>query len=93
MNYSVPADAKPLKCPSCGAPVAPKPDEIAVKCEYWGNGVIVGTPSSPSPPPTTIIVETRRRHMHPRRLRRLLESAGFASREEESSTEGIDSER
>ncbi len=32
-----------LKCPSCGAPIAPKFGEMVITCEYCGNTVTLGT--------------------------------------------------
>ena len=31
-----------LKCPSCGAPIAPKFGEMVITCEYCGNAVTLG---------------------------------------------------
>lgn len=35
--------ASSLKCPSCGAPIAPKFGEMVISCEYCGNAVTLGT--------------------------------------------------
>ena len=37
-----PAGATSLKCPSCGAPIAPKFGEMVITCEYCGGGVTLG---------------------------------------------------
>ena len=37
-----PAGASSLKCPSCGAPIAPKFGEMVITCEYCGSGVTLG---------------------------------------------------
>jgi len=37
-----PAGASLLKCPSCGAPIAPKFGEMVITCEYCGSGVTLG---------------------------------------------------
>lgn len=37
------SDAKELKCPSCGAPIAPKFGEMVVTCEYCGTSVWLGS--------------------------------------------------
>jgi len=74
MSYRALPIQSPLRCPSCGAPVGLKPGDTVARCAYCGNTATVGVRSPPSPPPT-IIVETRRRHVHPRRLRHLLEAA------------------
>jgi Double zinc ribbon len=37
-----PMDAKSLKCPSCGAPIAPKFGEMVITCEYCGSSVSLG---------------------------------------------------
>jgi len=37
-----PAGATALKCPSCGAPIAPKFGEMIITCEYCGTGVALG---------------------------------------------------
>ncbi len=34
-----PAGAKEIKCPSCGAPIAPKFGEMVITCEYCGSSV------------------------------------------------------
>ena len=36
------AGATSLKCPSCGAPIAPKFGELVITCEYCGSGVSLG---------------------------------------------------
>jgi len=36
------AGATSLKCPSCGAPIAPKFGEMVITCEYCGSGVSLG---------------------------------------------------
>ncbi len=36
------ADATSLKCPSCGAPIAPKFGEMIITCEYCGSSVTLG---------------------------------------------------
>ena len=38
-----PSGVASLKCPSCGAPIAPKFGEMVITCEYCGNGVTLGT--------------------------------------------------
>ena len=38
-----PAGATALKCPSCGAPLAPKFGEMIITCEYCGTGVALGS--------------------------------------------------
>lgn len=38
-----PSGAESLKCPSCGAPIAPKFGEMVITCEYCGNTVTLGT--------------------------------------------------
>jgi hypothetical protein len=38
-----PSGATSLKCPSCGAPIAPKFGEMVISCEYCGNAVTLGT--------------------------------------------------
>ncbi len=37
-----PAGIKELKCPSCGAPLHPLPDEMTVTCEYCGTTIVLG---------------------------------------------------
>lgn len=37
-----PAGATALKCPSCGAPIAPKFGEMVITCEYCGTGITLG---------------------------------------------------
>jgi ribosomal protein L37AE/L43A len=37
-----PSNAQSLKCPSCGAPVAPKFGEMIITCEYCGTSVTLG---------------------------------------------------
>jgi len=32
-----------MKCPNCGAPIAPKFGEMVITCEYCGSGVTLGT--------------------------------------------------
>ena len=83
MSSQASADAKPLKCPSCGAPLAFKPGDTVVRCGYCWNRVRVGNPPPPPPPrvPPTVIIETRRWHIRPRRLRRIMESAEVVTRE------------
>src|SRR5487761_1541386 len=38
-----PSGATQLKCPSCGAPIAPKFGEMIITCEYCGSSVTLGT--------------------------------------------------
>ena len=38
-----PSGATSLKCPSCGAPIAPKFGEMVITCEYCGSGVTLGS--------------------------------------------------
>jgi DNA-directed RNA polymerase subunit RPC12/RpoP len=38
-----PSNAQSLKCPSCGAPIAPKFGEMIITCEYCGSSVTLGT--------------------------------------------------
>jgi len=83
--------AKPLKCPSCGAPLFPKAGALVVECDYCGSRITIGTRPPPPPSPTTIIIETRHRHVHRHRLRRLFESAWNAG-ETVNSVEGMDHE-
>jgi hypothetical protein len=37
-----PAGATALKCPSCGAPIAPKFGEMVITCEYCGTSITLG---------------------------------------------------
>jgi hypothetical protein len=37
-----PSGATSLKCPNCGAPIAPKFGEMVITCEYCGSGVTLG---------------------------------------------------
>lgn len=37
-----PAGANSLKCPTCGAPIAPKFGEMVITCEYCGSGITLG---------------------------------------------------
>ena len=37
-----PMGATSLKCPNCGAPIAPKFGEMVITCEYCGSGVTLG---------------------------------------------------
>ncbi len=37
-----PAGVTSLKCPSCGAPIAPKFGEMVITCEYCGSAVTLG---------------------------------------------------
>ena len=37
-----PMNATSLKCPNCGAPIAPKFGEMVITCEYCGSGVTLG---------------------------------------------------
>lgn len=37
-----PGNATALKCPSCGAPIAPKFGEMVITCQYCGSGVTLG---------------------------------------------------
>jgi hypothetical protein len=41
-NVLASAGATSLKCPSCGAPIAPKFGEMVITCEYCGSGVSLG---------------------------------------------------
>jgi len=41
-NVIAPMGATSLKCPSCGAPIAPKFGEMVITCEYCGSGVTLG---------------------------------------------------
>ena len=38
-----PTGATQLKCPSCGAPIAPKFGEMIITCEYCGSSVTLGS--------------------------------------------------
>src|SRR5487761_331979 len=38
-----PSSATSLKCPSCGAPIAPKFGEMIITCEYCGSSVTLGS--------------------------------------------------
>src|SRR5216117_2976791 len=38
-----PSNAQSLKCPSCGAPIAPKFGEMIITCEYCGSSVTLGS--------------------------------------------------
>jgi len=38
-----PSGVASLKCPSCGAPIAPKFGEMVITCEYCGTGVTLGS--------------------------------------------------
>jgi ribosomal protein L37AE/L43A len=38
-----PANAQSLKCPSCGAPIAPRFGEMIITCEYCGGSITLGT--------------------------------------------------
>ncbi len=38
-----PSNAQSLKCPSCGAPIAPKFGEMIITCEYCGSSITLGT--------------------------------------------------
>ena len=38
-----PSGVTSLKCPSCGAPIAPKLGEMVITCEYCGSAVTLGT--------------------------------------------------
>jgi hypothetical protein len=37
-----PSGATSMKCPNCGAPIAPKFGEMVITCEYCGSGVTLG---------------------------------------------------
>ena len=37
-----PSSAASLKCPSCGAPIAPKFGEMIITCEYCGSSITLG---------------------------------------------------
>jgi DNA-directed RNA polymerase subunit RPC12/RpoP len=38
-----PSSAQSLKCPSCGAPIAPKFGEMVITCEYCGSSITLGS--------------------------------------------------
>jgi DNA-directed RNA polymerase subunit RPC12/RpoP len=38
-----PSNAQSLKCPSCGAPIAPKFGEMVITCEYCGSSITLGS--------------------------------------------------
>jgi DNA-directed RNA polymerase subunit RPC12/RpoP len=38
-----PSTAQSLKCPSCGAPIAPKFGEMVITCEYCGSSITLGS--------------------------------------------------
>jgi len=38
-----PSGVTSMKCPNCGAPIAPKFGEMVITCEYCGSGVSLGT--------------------------------------------------
>jgi DNA-directed RNA polymerase subunit RPC12/RpoP len=38
-----PSGVASLKCPSCGAPIAPKFGEMVISCEYCGSAITLGT--------------------------------------------------
>src|SRR3989454_12024778 len=38
-----PSNAQSLKCPSCGAPIAPKFGEMIITCEYCGSSMTLGS--------------------------------------------------
>ncbi len=38
-----PSGVVALKCPSCGAPIAPRFGEMIITCEYCGNGITLGS--------------------------------------------------
>ena len=38
-----PSGVTSLKCPSCGAPIAPKFGEMVISCEYCGSAITLGT--------------------------------------------------
>ena len=38
-----PSTAASLKCPSCGAPIAPKFGEMIITCEYCGSSITLGS--------------------------------------------------
>jgi DNA-directed RNA polymerase subunit RPC12/RpoP len=38
-----PSNAQSLKCPSCGAPIAPKFGEMIITCEYCGSSITLGS--------------------------------------------------
>ena len=37
------SNAQSLKCPSCGAPIAPKFGEMIITCEYCGSSITLGS--------------------------------------------------
>src|SRR5438309_11151684 len=37
------SNAQSLKCPSCGAPIAPKYGEMIISCEYCGRSITQGS--------------------------------------------------
>ena len=37
-----PQGATSIKCPNCGAPIAPKFGEMVITCEYCGSGITLG---------------------------------------------------
>src|SRR5690348_976063 len=38
-----PSSVQSLKCPSCGAPIAPKFGEMVITCEYCGSSITLGS--------------------------------------------------
>src|SRR2546426_9316436 len=42
-----PSNAQSLKCPSCGAPIAPKFGEMIITCEYCGSSITLGSAGAP----------------------------------------------
>lgn len=38
-----PSGVTSIRCPNCGAPIAPKFGEMVITCEYCGSGVTLGT--------------------------------------------------
>jgi DNA-directed RNA polymerase subunit RPC12/RpoP len=38
-----PSGVTSIKCPNCGAPIAPKFGEMVITCEYCGSGITLGT--------------------------------------------------
>ena len=88
MSETSARNVKLLKCPSCGAPFKVRPSDAMVECEYCRSRMTISPMQHPSPASPTIIVETRHRRVHRRRLRRLLESAEFASNDAEISSRG-----
>src|SRR2546422_8293431 len=38
-----PSNAQSLKCPSCGAPIAPRFGEMIITCEYCGSSITLGS--------------------------------------------------